>query len=38
MIFRIDDYPTGIRPIIDNHIEEFNKILCIFEERKLIYF
>jgi len=38
MIIRIDDYPTGIRPILDNHIEEFNPIFRLFEDRKLTYF
>lgn len=38
MIIRIDDYPTGIRPILPNHIEEFKPILNEFENAKIHYY
>jgi len=38
MILRIDDYPTGVRPIPPNHILEFGPILRSFEDAELSYF
>ena len=37
MLFRIDDYPTGIKPVIPNRFDEFDKVLLEFEKRKLKY-
>ena len=37
MLFRIDDYPTGIKPVIPNRFAEFDKVLSEFEKRKLKY-
>lgn len=38
MIIRIDDYPTGIRPILSDHIKELGPILYKFENAKIHYF
>lgn len=38
MIIRIDDYPTGIRPILPEHIMELNRILSEFEKAKIHYY
>lgn len=38
MIIRIDDFPTGVRPIPPNHIKEFSPILEKFETAQLPYF
>lgn len=37
MLFRIDDYPTGIKPVIPNRFAEFDKVLLEFEKRQLKY-
>ena len=37
-MIRVDDYPTGVRPIPPSHIEVFKPILQQFEDRKLFYF
>lgn len=34
---RLDDYPTGVRPIIHNHIQEFDRILSRFEHYEVPY-
>ena len=36
-ITRIDDYPTGVKPIINNRFIKFSKVLSLFEERGLKY-
>jgi hypothetical protein len=38
MIIRIDDYPTGIRPILPRHITELNRVLSEFEKAKIHYY
>lgn len=38
MIIRIDDYPSGVRPIPKNHIQEFAPILQKFEDAGVYYF
>tara|TARA_R110002074_G_scaffold75089_2_gene171834 strand:- start:130 stop:753 length:624 start_codon:yes stop_codon:yes gene_type:complete len=37
MLVRIDDYPTGIKPVIPNRFVEFDKVLSEFESRGLYY-
>ena len=37
MLFRIDDYPTGVKPVISNRFVEFDKVLSEFEKRELKY-
>jgi len=37
VLFRIDDYPTGVKPVIPNRFTEFNKVLVEFEKRELSY-
>lgn len=38
MIIRIDDYPTGIRPILPDHIQRLYPILYEFEKAKIHYY
>jgi len=37
MILRVDDYPTGVRPILPDHVEKFGPILDEFEKRGMPY-
>jgi len=37
MIIRIDDWPSGIRPILQDHIKELSPILYEFEKKGLYY-
>tara|TARA_Y100000310_G_scaffold65582_1_gene61072 strand:- start:2339 stop:2980 length:642 start_codon:yes stop_codon:yes gene_type:complete len=37
MIIRIDDYPTGVKPVVDDRFNKFMDILKPLEESKLLY-
>lgn len=37
MLVRIDDYPTGVKPIIENRFEKFDSVLRLFEEAEVPY-
>jgi len=37
MLVRIDDYPTGVKPIIENRFEKFDEVLSLFEKAKIPY-
>ena len=37
MNIRIDDYPTGVKPILSNKFNQFRKVLQLFEDADIYY-